>query len=227
MPEHVSRLDTGLPNFPDGAGKGAVFSPLPQDTKDGEMRAHAVQTILADAQTLYRMWRDVVNAPRWQEYVLSVEPKSETVSHWVLGDPEDPKGKRIEYDSEIVEDIPGEKIAWHSIDSKIDEAGEVIFRKAAGDRGTVVVLQETAKVPGGKLGVAVAGIVRRTPRQIVIEDLRHFKQLAETGEIPNVTRNPHGPRGMSGNLKGRLYGENNPTPQGASLPEDTSLPKAS
>jgi uncharacterized membrane protein len=217
MPEHVSRLDHGLPRFPAAADRGGIFSPLPQDMKDGQMRAHAVQTILADAQTLYRLWRDVTASPRWQEFVVSAEPKSATISHWVLGDPDNPKGKRMEYDSEIVEDVPGERIAWRSLDPDIHEAGEVIFRKAPGDRGTVVILQEYARVPGGRLGVAAAAIARRTPRQIVIEDLRHFKQIAEAGEIPSVARNPHGPRGMIGEFKQRLYGENNPTPPGTSV----------
>jgi uncharacterized membrane protein len=217
MPEHVSRLDSGLPPFSAAKGKGSVFSPLPQDARNGDMRSHAVQTIGTDAETLYKLWRDVTLAPRWQEYVISAEPKSDTVTHWVLGDPRAPKGKRFEYDTEIVEDVPGERLSWRSLDPSVNEAGEVIFQRAGGDRGTVVVLQENAKVPGGKLGIAAAGLVRRTPRQIVIEDLRHFKQLAETGEIPTVTRNPHGPRGFVGGFKERLYGENNPTPPGTSV----------
>ena len=217
MPEHVSRLDSGLPEFPAAAGRGAIFSPLPQDTKEGQMRAHTIQTIGADAQSLYALWRNVSLAPRWMEYVISVEQKSPTISHWVMGNPEDPKGHRVEYDTEIIEDIPGEKIAWRSLDETVKESGEVIFRPATGKRGTVVLLQETAVIPGGGLGVAAAAVAKRSPRQIVIEDLRHFKQLAETGEIPNVERNPHGPRGFIGSLKERLYGENNPTPPGTTV----------
>lgn len=214
MPERVSRLDSTLPEFPAAAGRGAVFSPLAQDTHQGRMRAHTVQTIGLDAQTLYKLWKDVALAPRWMEYVISAEPKSPTVTHWVLGNPEDPNGRRIEYDTEIVEDVPGEKISWRSLDSSINETGEVLFRPAGRERGTVVVLQESADIPGGSLGMAAAAVAKRSPRQIVIEDLRHFKQLAETGEIPNVERNPHGPRGFIGSIKQRLYGENNPTPPG-------------
>lgn len=217
MPEHVSRLDSTLPEFPAAQGRGAIFSPLPQDTHQGRMRAHTVQTIDADMQTLYDLWKDVTVAPRWMEYVISAEPKSATVTHWVMGNPEDPKGKRLEYDTEIVEDIPGEKISWRSLDSSVKEAGEVLFMPAAGNRGTVVVLQESASIPGGSVGMAAAAIAKRSPRQVVIEDLRHFKQIAETGEIPNVERNPHGPRGFIGSLKEHLYGENNPTPPGTSV----------
>lgn len=217
MPEHISRLDSTLPEFPAAAGRGAIFSPLAQDMHEARMRSHTVQTIGVDAQPLYELWKNVALAPRWMEYVVSAEPKSATLTHWALGNPEELNGRRLEYDTELVEDIPGEKIAWRSLDSSIKEAGEVLFRPAMGGRGTVVVLQESASIPGGSLGMAAAAVAKRSPRQIVIEDLRHFKQLAESGEIPNVDRNPHGPRGFIGSLKEHLYGENNPTPPGTTI----------
>ena len=207
---------THLPVFPAGAGKGGHFKPLPQDVKEGVVRAHTLQTINADRQTLYKMWRDVTMAPKFQEYVISVEPKSATRSTWTFGNPEDPKAKTISYDTEVYEDIPGEKIAWRSVDTSFEEHGEVHFEEAPGGRGTRVTLIENMMAPGGRLGIAVAALSKRTPRQIVIEDLRHFKELAESGEIPTVAENPHGPRGFSGTIKERLYGENNPTPPGTS-----------
>ena len=214
MPEVIDQ--TYLPKFPAGAGKGAHFKPLPQDVKAGKVRAHTLQTINADRQTLYKLWRDVTSAPKFQEYVVSVEPKSETRSTWTFGDPEDPAARRISYDTEVYEDKPGEKIAWRSVDTSFEENGEVLFEDAPGGRGTRVTLIEDIEVPGGRLAIAAAALTKRTPRQIVIEDLRHFKELTESGEIPTVVDNPHGPRGFSGSLKARLYGENNPTPPGSS-----------
>lgn len=216
MPQVVSRLDGGLPSFPDGAGKGAVYSPLPQDTDKDFMRAHAVQTILRSPEELYTLWRDVSLAPRWMEFVVSAS-ESGGITKWVMGDPSVPDGKRIEWQTQITADQPGKRIAWKSITPGIDETGEVTFRAREDGRGTEVVLKENMKIPGGKIGTAAAGLTRRTPRQIVIEDLRHFKQLAESGEIPNATRNPHGPRGTVGSIKERMFGENNPTPPGTSL----------
>lgn len=214
MPEIVDQSQ--LPSFPAGRGKGAHFRPLPQDVENGEVRAHTLQTINADRHKLYDMWRDVTNAPKFQEYVVSVQPVSPTRSTWTFGDPEDPEGKRISYDTEVYEDIPGEKIAWRSLDTAFEEHGEVHFTDAPSGRGTIVTLLENMKTPGGRLTLAAAALARRTPRQIVIEDLRHFKELAEAGEIPTVVGNSHGPRGFSGSLKLRLYGENNPTPPGTS-----------
>ncbi len=214
MPQIVDQ--TQLPAFPAGQGKGAHFRPLPQDVEDGKVRAHTLQTINADRQTLYKLWRDVTNAPKFQEYVVSVTPVSPTRSTWTFGDPEDTDGKRFSYDTEVYEDIPGEKIAWRSVDTSFEEHGEVHFSDAPNGRGTIVTLLENMSAPGGRLSIAAAALTRRTPRQIVIEDLRHFKELAESGEIPSVVGNSHGPRGFSGSLKLRLYGENNPTPPGTS-----------
>lgn len=213
-------LDTkNLPVFPAGAGKGGHFTPLPQDVKGGVVRAHTLQTINADRKTLYKMWRDVSLAPKFQEYVVSVEPKSATRSTWTFGDPENPKGKSMSYDTEVYEDVPGEKIAWRSVDTSFEENGEVLFEDSPNGRGTRVTLTEDIEVPGGRLAIAAAALSKRTPRQIVIEDLRHFKELVESGEIPSVVNNSHGPRGFSGSLKARLYGENNPTPPGTSVLE--------
>ena len=221
MPEILDT--THLPVFPAGAGKGGHFTPLPQDVEKGVVRAHTQQTINASREHLYKLWRDVTNAPMFQEYVVSVEPKSATRSTWTFGNPEDPKAQSMSYDTEVYEDVPNEKIAWRSVDTKFQEHGEVTFQDAPGGRGTLVILQENQLIPGGRLTIAAAALSKRTPRQIVIEDLRHFKELAESGEIPTVVGNSHGPRGFTGSIKARLYGENNPTPPGTSnLPHATA-----
>jgi hypothetical protein len=66
----------------------------------------------------------------------------------------------------------------------------------------------------GKLTSAWETLVGRDPKQAVIENLRHFKALAETGEIPRTQGQPHGDRGMIGKMKGSAYGEKITTPPG-------------
>ena len=197
---------------------GEQYTPLPQKKHDGLVDAHAVQTILADAETLYKLWSDVSSIPLWQEFVVSVRPLSENTSHWVMGNPEDPDGKRIEFDSEVYESTPGSRIAWRSISGDIEQTGEVNFTPVQkGDfSGTRVTLLQTVKVPGGVVGNALAAAAKRSPQQTVVENLRHFKQLVETGEIPSVKGQPHGPRGATGAVKEWALGETNPTPPGTS-----------
>jgi hypothetical protein len=67
----------------------------------------------------------------------------------------------------------------------------------------------------GKLASAWESLVGRNPKQAVIENLRHFKAFAETGEIPHSQSAPHGNRGLIGGMKRSLYGETIPTPAGA------------
>lgn len=50
----------------------------------------------------------------------------------------------------------------------------------------------------------------------MIENLRHLKELIESGEIPSVEGQPAGRRGISGSLKKFMLGENMPTPPGTS-----------
>jgi uncharacterized membrane protein len=194
--------------------EGGVYAPLPEGTQDGVVTAHALQTIGVDAQALYELWSDVSKFPLWQEHVVSVTPTGAKTSHWVIGNPEDADGKRVEFDSEVTEDVPGRKIAWRSISEDVQQSGSVTFEEAT--RGTLVTLIQAVKVPGGALGNAVAAVAKRSPAQTVKENLRHFKELAETGEIPSVKGQPHGPRGTIGGIKEWMFGETNPTPPGTS-----------
>ena len=202
--------------FPKAAQNGSHYVPLPDATENGRVTAHAVQTILVEPQPLYDLWRDVTTIPLWQEHVVSVTRTGATTSHWVMGDPEDKDGKRIEFDSELTEDIPGQKIAWRSFTDGVEQSGEVSFVPSPVGRGTIVTLIQTVKVPGGALGNVAASVGKRGPKQTVIEDLRHFKEMAEAGEIPSVKGQPHGPRGVMGGIKEWMYGETNPTPPGTS-----------
>ncbi len=196
---------------------GEHYIALVNTTKDGRVYSHALQTILVDPEKLYTLWSDVASIPLWQEHVVSCTPVSPTVSHWVMGDPDDADGKRVEFDSQITEDEPGKKLAWESITEGIEQRGAVTFTPHPFGRGTIVLLQQAVKIPGGALGNAIASVVERGPTQTVIEDLRHFKEMAEAGAIPSVKGQPHGPRGLSGAAKEWMYGETNPKPPGTSV----------
>ena len=211
IPTDESKLKSVL-----GSPQGSAYKPLPQKTEDGYVTAHAVQTIQADPQRLYTLWRDVTSIPLWQEYVVSVTDLGGGKSHWVMGNPEDADGKRIEFDSQIERDDPGKRIGWKSVTPEVEQEGVVMFDILENGRGTKVTLIQKQKVPGGFLGNAAASTAKRGPKQIVIEDLRHFKEMAEAGEIPSVAGQPHGPRGASGGIKEWMLGESNPTPPGSS-----------
>lgn len=196
---------------PKTAGPGVIqsgrYMPPPADG-DGKQWVRRTALIKADPNELYSLWRNVESAPMWQEQIASVTETGGKTSHWVMqaGD------RTIEWDSEILADEPGKRIAWRSIGGDSNNAGEVMFEQAPGGRGTyVTVLQEFRM---GKLASAWETLRGRNPKQAVIENLRHFKQLAETGEIPRIQGQPHGPRGVIGGMKESAYAEKIATPAG-------------
>lgn len=183
------------------------YAPPPED-KDGKLWVRTSMLIQSDSQTLYQLWRDVEKAPLWQEQIVEVRRTGEKTSHWVMKSNE----KNIEWDSEVLADEPGKRIAWRSIGGDSENAGEVVFEVAPGGHGTMVTQLQQFWM--GKLESAWMTIVDQNPKQAVIESLRNFKALAETGEIPRIEPQPHGPRGTMGELKKSLYGEKIPVPQG-------------
>jgi uncharacterized membrane protein len=192
-----------------GVALNGRYLPPPQD-KDGKIWVRTSALVQVDAEKLYQMWRDIEAAPTWQEQIKSVSVTGGRTSHWVM----QADDKTIEWDSEILADEPGKRIAWHSIGGESDNAGEVIFEQAPGERGTLITVLQKFRM--GKLASLWETITGRNPKQSVIEDLRHFKALAEAGEIPRIEGQPHGDRGMIGKTKESLYGENIKTPPGGS-----------
>lgn len=195
------------PSLSAGVALNGRYLPPPQD-KDGKIWVRTSALVQADAERLYQMWRDIETAPTWQEQIQRVSVTGERTSHWVM----QADDNTIEWDSEILADEPGKRIAWHSIGGESDNAGEVIFEPASGERGTLVtVLQEFRMGKWASLWETITG---RNPKQSVIENLRHFKALAETGEIPRIKGQSHGERGMIGKTKESLYGEKIKKPPG-------------
>jgi uncharacterized membrane protein len=203
---HITR------NAPRGATvvQGGRYLPPPED-KDGKVWVRTSAIIQAAPDSLYALWRDIESAPSWQEQLKQVIRTGESTSHWVMcrGD------KTIEWDSELLADEPGKRLAWRSTGGEVDTAGEVVFEPASTGRGTMVTLLQEFKL--GKLANLWETLTGRNPKQGVIENLRHFKALAETGEIPRTEGQPHGPRGIIGSGKASAYGEKIAVPNGTQL----------
>lgn len=210
MPEHLREKPNAEPvplEFGTGIIVNGHYAPPPAD-KDRKQWVRRTALIKAQPDDLYKLWRNLEGVPLWQEQVISVIPTGEKTSHWVMQS----GNGTIEWDSEIMADEPGRRIAWRSIGGDSENAGEVVFDPAPGGRGTyVTVLQEFRM---NKLTSGWETVRGRNPKQAVIENLRHFKALVETGEIPRTDGQPHGPRGVAGKLKKSVYSENIPKPPG-------------
>ncbi len=78
------------------------------------------------------------------------------------------------------------------------------FTAAPADRGTEVRVTLSYEPPAGKAGVVIAKILGEEPGRQVSDDLRRFKQLMETGELPTNDRQPMGPGGGIPTLTGAI-----------------------
>ena len=118
------------------------------------------------------------------EGVEQVQQVDETQLHWVA----EFGGTRHEWDAEITEQLPDERVAWRNTDGK-ENAGVVTFHKLDDERSRVMVQMDW--VPEGikeKVGNALGISDRR-----VKGDLQRFKELIESrgresgawrGEVP-------------------------------------------
>lgn len=141
---------------------------------------HSV-TVMRSAAELYAFWRDPANLPRVVEFIESVETVSETTARWRA---RGPGGVTIEWDAQIINDIPNELLAWKSVgDADIPNAGSIHFRPAPDAKGTEVRLVVEYEPPAGHLGAWIAKLVKENPEEQLRTAFRRFKQLAETGEV--------------------------------------------
>ena len=161
-------------------------------------------TVNRPAGEVYRFWHDFRNLPRFMHHLESVQVTGDRRSHWKT---KAPAGMPVEWDAEIVEDRPNERIAWRSVEgSQVDNAGSVRFVPAPGRTGHRGP-RRVALQPAGRRGrrgdrlalrrVARPAGVRRPPRlqagdrdrrgRRVRRDARPAGLLAAAGAAPGAT----------------------------------------
>jgi uncharacterized membrane protein len=146
-------------------------------------------TVNRSPEECYRFWHDFENLPRFMTHLKSVTPLGGRRSRW---EARAPLGGTVAWEAEVIEDRPPELISWKSAGAAddVDTAGSVRFRPAPGSRGTEVTVTLQYEPPAGRLGAAVAWLTGEEPSVQVREDLRHFKELMEAGEVPTVEGQP-------------------------------------
>ena len=153
----------------------------------GEHGVHVRESVRLEVpvEEAYRVWRGLENLPRFMRYLKRVTETPDGRSHWVAAGP---AGLAVEWDAEVINEIENKLIAWRSLPgSDVVTAGSVNFDATRGGRSTQVSVHLQYAPPAGKAGAFIASLFGREPSQTVREDLRHFKQLLEAGEIPQAT----------------------------------------
>jgi uncharacterized membrane protein len=122
-------------------------------------------------QTAYNQWTQFEEFPQFMEGVEEIRQLDDTHLHWVA----EIGGQRHEWDAEVTEQKPDERVAWRNTDGK-ENAGVVTFHRLDEDKTRIMVQLDW--VPAGfleKVGDAIGASDRR-----VQGDLERFKELVES-----------------------------------------------
>jgi uncharacterized membrane protein len=130
---------------------------------------HSVD-IDTDVRTAYNQWTQFEEFPRFMEGVEEVKQLDDTHLYWKV----DIAGVDREFEAEITEQEPDQRIAWRSR-SGVDQGGVVTFHPLNDDQ-TRVTLQMNFEPKGAaeKIGDMMGAVSARTKG-----DLERFKQFIE------------------------------------------------
>ncbi len=127
-------------------------------------------TVDVPVRTAYNQWTQFEEFPRFMEGVEKVKQLDDRRLHWVA----EIGGKRNEWDAEISEQRPDERVAWHSI-SGATNAGAVTFHRLGDDRTKVMLQLEYEPDDAVEKAGDVLGLVKRRAKN----DLERFKEFIE------------------------------------------------
>jgi len=136
-------------------------------------------------RTAYNQWTQFAEFPRFMEGVDSVTQLTDSLTHWTVTI----AGQTREFDAEITEQKPDERVAWRSLDG-LGHAGVVTFHKL--DESSTRVMLQIETMPEGL--VEKAGDVLGVAKHRAKGDLARFKEFIESrqtetgayrGEIDN------------------------------------------
>ena len=125
--------------------------------------------VKAPVKAVYNQWTQFEEFPRFMAGVKEVKQLDDTHVHWHA----EIWGKDKEWDAEITEQVPDQRISWRSISGDAPNAGSVRFEPVGPDRTRVNLTMEyepqgVIENVGDKLGVMSARV------QNTVEDFKTF-----------------------------------------------------
>ncbi len=172
-------------------GRGAVLRAMGVSSEEAVpevVELTRTLTILRSPDELHALWRDPATLPQLLQPMAQVTVHEDAEADWVVTGP---LGLRLHWRTRVLEDRPGEFIAWSAQPGALlPHAVEIRFRPLARERGTEVELRLRLMPPGGLLGTMAASRLKDIPAAMAQKTLRRFKSLAETGEIPTHRHAP-------------------------------------
>jgi uncharacterized membrane protein len=127
--------------------------------------------VAVPVRVAYDQWTQFEEFPRFMDGVAEVRQLSDTMTHWKT----EVAGVKREFDAEITEQVPDERVAWTSVGGT-KQAGVVTFHRL--DQGHTRVTAQMEFEPDGLVEQAgdKLGVVDRR----VKGDLKRFKEFIES-----------------------------------------------
>ncbi|HEX5541313.1 MAG TPA: SRPBCC family protein [Micromonospora sp.] len=127
--------------------------------------------VAVPVRTAYNQWTQFEEFPRFMQGVRQVRQISDTMTRWMT----EIAGVRREFDAEVTEQVPDERVAWKAVGG-VRQAGVVTFERLDDTHTRVIARLEVephgfVEQTGDRLGM----IGRR-----VREDLQRFKGFIES-----------------------------------------------
>lgn len=119
----------------------------------------------------YNQWTQFESFPHFLDEVVSITQIDDTHNRWVVN----VAGAEREFDAEITEQHPDERVAWRSTGGETEHAGVVTFHKL--DENTTRVTAQIDWDPQGLL--EKIGSVVGAGSHAVKKDLDNFKKFIE------------------------------------------------
>ncbi|MFB9237813.1 SRPBCC family protein [Plantactinospora siamensis] len=121
--------------------------------------------------TAYNQWTQFESFPEFMGGVESITQLSDRRTHWVTK----VAGVKREFDAEITEQHPDERVAWKSVDGDTKHAGVVTFHRLNDDQTRVTIQLDWE--PEGVL--EKAGDAVGVDERQVKADAKRFKEFIE------------------------------------------------
>jgi|GEM_PF-120728 len=150
--------------------------------KTSAMEIKGTFTVNKPRSEVYAFWRKLENLPLFMKHLEEVTEEDSVNSTWKARVPGGVG--TVTWKALITEDRPQELLTWASQPgSTIDNAGEVVFKDAPGDRGTEIHVHMTYRLPAGDVGTIAGKLFNPVVEKMMKDDLRRFKSILETGEV--------------------------------------------
>ncbi|MEU9052565.1 SRPBCC family protein [Streptomyces sp. NPDC048384] len=121
--------------------------------------------------TAYNQWTQFQEFPNFMEGVEEVRQLDDSHNHWTtkIG------GVRREFDTEIVDQLPDERITWRTVSGDTQQKGTVRFQRVDDTHTRVELVMDVEPSGAAEKAADMTGTINRR----IKGDMRRFKEYIE------------------------------------------------